>query len=209
MKKKTTLITLALGTALAVSLSAQSYALGFESLDKITPSWNVGSTYALSTTNGVTEGVSSLEVSDGGGDAFWDFAIDFGSDAGAFVAALQASGGLISIDVTSNEAAGNTGNWGDLSVHFQGGGFSSAQVDYGSIWGTDHTTIDLDFSNVDLSTADGSWAQLNFAVNQSAGTTAYFDNLNVGSISVIPEPSALGILTGLFAGLGLMVRRRR
>jgi hypothetical protein len=201
---------LLLGAALCLTVPlarGQIYAYGFESLDAINPGWNAGSTYALSSTTGVTEGTYALEVTQGGG-AFWDFGIN-PPDKMGFISAMIASGGILSVDVTSNSSDGNTGGWGQLRVAIQGGGITYKESATQNIWNSNRTTFEIDFSSVDFSTAKGDWLELQFAFNQTNGTKSYIDNLNIGGLAVIPEPSLLALMLGIGALAFPALRRRR
>lgn len=132
-----------------MALSANVFSFGFESLDAIQPAFTTStSTYQLSST-GVTEGTYALEVTS---NEFWDFQVNL-PNPGDFWAALGQSGGIVNIDVTSNEATGNTGFWGELTVALQGDGVGWTQLGAIGIWDTDKATLTLDFSLVDLSNA--------------------------------------------------------
>jgi hypothetical protein len=199
LKASSLLVAMLIGS----SASAQFYSFGFESLDALSDGWNgPGTTRALSSTTGVTEGDYALEITQGDGK-YWDFTLDV-PDKMDFLTALNAAGGIIKLDVTSTFATGNTGNWGELEVVLQGGGFSNTSLPKFSIFGLEQATVELDFSAHDFSGANGSWLMMQFAFNQADGTKSYLDNLRIG---VIPEPSSLSLVVALAVG-ALSLRRR-
>lgn len=186
------------GLTVPFALSAQVVVFGFETLDNIVVYPDSDSTFQLSTT-GVTEGDFALEVTT---QSFWDFRIEF-PDPSAVWTAMDQGGGILTIDVTSNEATGNTGFWGLMSVAIQGDGVNLTQISDIGIWDTNGTTITLDFSSVDLSNAGPDWGLIDFSINANPGTTHYLDNL-----VVIPEPRVYAAALGLL-GLAFAVYRRR
>lgn len=194
------LVSSILTLAAPIALSANAYLFSFEDVTAIEPAFTTStSTFQLSST-GVTEGSFALEVTS---QEFWDFQINL-PDPGAFWAALG-NEGLVYVDITSNEATGNTGFWGELTVALQGDGVGWTQLSSVGIWDTDGDTLTLDFSTVDLSGAGMDWAQIIFSFNANNGTTHYVDNL-----VVIPEPSQTAAALGLVALAALIyVRRRR
>lgn len=193
------------GFTVPFALNGSAFSFGFESLDNITAiDWEGAplSTFQLSGTTGVTEGNFALEVMK---VKFWDFQIDF-PDPAAFWSALSHEG-IVYVDITSNEAAGNNGFWGLLDVAIQGDGVSWVQLSAIDIWDTNLTTIALNFgaAGLDLSNAGPDSATMYFAFNAENNTTHYIDNL-----VVIPEPSQTAGVIGLVALAGILyVRRRR
>lgn len=183
------------------------FTYGFESMDWITASWEASpSTLALSSTTGVTEGMSALEITN---SSYWDAVINIPSaDVPDLLAAMAAGGNEISFDITSNAAAGNDGGWAQLVVAISGDGLAWTQTAQADVTGADMTTFTASFAAVDLSSVGTGYFNINLSFNQNAGTLAYVDNMVIGTAAV-PEPSAYALGAALPVLLLALKRRRR
>jgi hypothetical protein len=164
--------------------------------------------FALSTTNGVTRGSSSLQVTQSG----WaqGLALNFdGSQRAAFMSHDTFS---IDMSVAANDGTITGGYTQIYSVALNGEGGSFSDVVTGTpvnfYWweGSGARTLTLSFNYSayrDTLVANPGWIQMILALNTGGGAPAqmYFDN---AKLSGVPEPATMTLL-----GLGLALLRKR